>query len=104
MGKLIDYFITPKHVQKLIKKTKGGSWKALCEIYQIHNYYVNKVAMGYLGRGLSNGELMRLGNMGLMRAIFNWDNNNKTTFESYTQIFIRESMLQGLARRECDQR
>ena len=99
MGKLIDYFKTPKHVLKLIKKTKEGSWKALCEIYQIHNYKVKAVAEQYKNRGLSRGELVRLGNIGLMRAIFNWKKENQCPFNSYAQIFIRESMLQELARR-----
>ncbi|TFB11468.1 hypothetical protein E3V55_03630 [Candidatus Marinimicrobia bacterium MT.SAG.3] len=98
MGKLINYFKTPKHVQKLIKKTKGGSWKALSEIYQRHNYQITAVAKSYQGRGISHGGLIRLGNIGLMRAIFNWKKENQCPFNSYTQIFIRESMLQGLAR------
>lgn len=104
MGKLIDDVKTPKHVLKLIRKSKGGSWKALREIYKIHNYHLAEVAKSYLGRGLSNGELVRLGNIGLMRAVISWKKKNQCAFKSYTQFFIRQSMLQGLARRGCDWR
>ena len=102
MKKFRDYFQSPNLVLKLIKKTKGGSWKALSKIYQIHNYYVAKIAEGYIGRGISFGELVRLGNIGLMRAVRNWKKENQYTFKSYAQFFIRQSMLQGLARRGCD--
>ena len=104
MEKFRDYFQTPKNVLKLINKTKGGSWRALSKIYQIHNTHVTAIAEGYLNRGLSYGELVRLGNSGLMRAVICWKKENQCTFRSYTPFFIHQSMLQGLARRGFDWR
>ena len=102
MNNFRDYFKTPNHVLKLINKSKNGSWKSLSELYQIHNHEVNAVAKGYQNRGLSHGKLVRLGNIGLLRAVIKWTKNNDSIFKSYSIFFIRQSMLLGIARRGCD--
>lgn len=59
--------------------------------------FVKRIAESYNGQGLSQSELVKLGNKGLIKAARHYDNTRGYPFISYAVWWIRQAMLQGLA-------
>ena len=94
--------MTPERERELSELICSGacSTKQREEIYQEllegNLRFVITVAKQYQNQGLDLGDLIAEGNMGLMKAIKNFDWTKKLRFISYAVWWIKQSILQSL--------
>jgi RNA polymerase primary sigma factor len=79
--------------RRLLRLCKRGDKKAKDELIESNLKFVFDIAKRYTGRGISIGELISEGNMGLMKAIDKFDENQDVKFISYAVWWIRHAML-----------
>ena len=61
--------------------------------------FVASIAKNYIGMGLSYGELIAEGNIGLIKALDNFDGNKGFKIISYSVWWIKQSILDALKKR-----
>ncbi len=83
--------------KELAIRIKKGDKAARDELTQANLLFVISIAKKYQNRGLSLGELISAGNMGLMTAVDRFDPARGYKFISYAVWWIRQSILQTLA-------
>ena len=83
--------------QELSNQIKAGDHDARQELVEANLRFVIDVAKGYQNRGLDMGELISLGNMGLLIAAERFDGDKGYKFISYAVWWIKQSILQGIA-------
>ena len=83
--------------QELSTLIKAGDHDARQELVEANLRFVIDVAKGYQNRGLDMGELISLGNMGLLIASERFDGDKGYKFISYAVWWIKQSILQGIA-------
>ena len=83
--------------QELSTLIKAGDHDARQELVEANLRFVIDVAKGYQNRGLDMGELISLGNMGLLIAAERFDGDKGYKFISYAVWWIKQSILQGIA-------
>jgi RNA polymerase primary sigma factor len=86
--------------RRLIKLAKRGDLKARNELLESNLKFVFDVAKRYTGRGVSIGDLISEGNLGLMKAFEKFDEGKGVKFISYAVWWIRPSMLDAIQKRE----
>ncbi len=88
--------LSPEEELDMFKRIKNEDPDALQKIVNHNLRFVVSVSKQYQGLGLSLGDLINEGNLGLIKAATRFDETKGFKFISYAVWWIRQSILQAL--------
>ena len=88
--------LTKEQEIELFRRLQSGDESARQHIVEANQRLVIKIAKAHLGRGLSFGDLIGEGNIGIMRAIEKFDLRKKCRFATYAVHWIRQCITRAI--------
>ncbi len=88
--------LTREELVILIAKAQGGDIAARNEVVTCNIGLVPPVARCFLNRGMELGDLIGEGNLGLIRAVGEFDPRFGTSFSTYATYWIKEAIHRAL--------
>ncbi|MDY0081837.1 MAG: sigma-70 family RNA polymerase sigma factor [Ignavibacteriaceae bacterium] len=89
--------LSPEEEIQLTIRMKNGDQEAMEKLTKANLRFVVSVAKQYQNQGLSLGDLINEGNLGLIKAVRRFDETRGFKFISYAVWWIKQSILQALA-------
>lgn len=82
--------------KRLARRFSAGDTEARDHLVRANLRLVVSIARSYVGRGLLLGDLISEGNVGLLRAVEDYDPDRNTRFSTYASYWIKKSIRRAL--------